>query len=147
MILTDIQIEGFRRFASPVRLDGLGPGLNVLAAPNEAGKSTLLTALKAVLMVRSSSKAKPVKDLQPYGGGAPHVALSFTWKSMECHLEKQFLSKAFTRLILGPERFEGDQAEEALRACWGWKKPVKEKPLACGAPCWWGRGKALCSRT
>ncbi|MCG0998869.1 GTP-binding protein [Acetobacter persici] len=125
MILTDVQIEGFRRFASPVRLDGLGPGLNVLAAPNEAGKSTLLTALKAVLMVRSSSKAKPVKDLQPYGGGAPHVALSFTWKGMECHLEKQFLSKAFTRLILGPERFEGDQAEEALRTLLGLEEASK----------------------
>ncbi|MFT8308921.1 GTP-binding protein [Acetobacter malorum] len=115
MILTDLQIEGFRRFASPVRLEGLGAGLNVLSAPNEAGKSTLLAALKAVLMVRSSSKAKPVKDLQPYGGGAPHVAVSFTWKGMDCHLEKQFISKAFTRLMLGTERFEGDQAEEALR--------------------------------
>lgn len=119
MILTDLQIEGVRRFAAPVRLDGLGPGLNVLAAPNEAGKSTLLTALKAALMVRTSSKARPVKELQPYGGGAPHIALSFTWKGMECHLEKQFLSKPFTRLILGPERFEGDQAEEALRGVLG----------------------------
>lgn len=125
MILTDLQIEGFRRFASPVRLDGLGPGLNVLAAPNEAGKSTLLTALKAVLMVRSSSKAKPVKDLQPYGGGVPHVAVSFSWKGMDCHLEKQFISKAFTRLILGTERFEGDQAEEALRTLLGLEEASK----------------------
>ncbi|GAN67933.1 AAA family ATPase [Acetobacter orleanensis] len=125
MILTDLQIEGFRRFASPVRLDGLGAGLNVLAAPNEAGKSTLLAALKAVLMVRSSSKAKLVKDLQPHGGGAPHVAVSFTWRGVDCHLEKQFLSKAFTRLTLGPQRFEGDQAEEELRTLLGLEEASK----------------------
>ncbi|MFE8873035.1 GTP-binding protein [Acetobacter persici] len=143
MILTDVQIEGFRRFASPVRLDGLGPGLNVLAAPNEAGKSTLLTALKAVLMVRSSSKAKPVKDLQPYGGGAPHVALSFTWKGMECHLEKQFLSKAFTRLILGPERFEGDQAEEALRALLGLEEASKGEAAGLWSALLVGQGESF----
>ncbi|MBS1000939.1 GTP-binding protein [Acetobacter persici] len=143
MILTDVQIEGFRRFASPVRLDGLGPGLNVLAAPNEAGKSTLLTALKAVLMVRSSSKAKPVKDLQPYGGGAPHVALSFTWKGMECHLEKQFLSKAFTRLILGPERFEGDQAEEALRALLGLEEASKGEAAGLWSVLLVGQGESF----
>ncbi|MCP9319881.1 GTP-binding protein [Acetobacter persici] len=143
MILTDIQIEGFRRFASPVRLDGLGPGLNVLAAPNEAGKSTLLTALKAVLMVRSGSKAKPVKDLQPYGGGAPHVALSFTWKGMDCHLEKQFLSKAFTRLILGPERFEGDHAEEALRALLGLEEASKGEAAGLWSALLVGQGESF----
>ncbi|KFL90181.1 hypothetical protein AmDm5_1037 [Acetobacter malorum] len=143
MILTDLQIEGFRRFASPVRLDGLGPGLNVLSAPNEAGKSTLLAALKAVLMVRSSSKAKPVKDLQPYGGGAPHVAVSFTWKSMDCHLEKQFISKAFTRLVLGPERFEGDQAEEALRNLLGLEEASKGEAAGLWSALLVGQGESF----
>ncbi|GBQ74885.1 GTP-binding protein [Acetobacter malorum DSM 14337] len=144
MILTDLQIEGFRRFASPVRLDGLGPGLNVLAAPNEAGKSTLLAALKAVLMVRSSSKAKPVKDLQPYGGGAPHVAVSFTWKGMDCHLEKQFISsKAFTRLILGTERFEGDQAEEALRNLLGLEEASKSEAAGLWSALLVGQGESF----
>lgn len=143
MILTDLQIEGFRRFASPVRLDGLGPGLNVLSAPNEAGKSTLLAALKAVLMVRSSSKAKPVKDLQPYGGGAPHVAVSFTWKGMDCHLEKQFISKAFTRLMLGAERFEGDQAEEALRNLLGLEEASKGEAAGLWSALLVGQGESF----
>ncbi|KXV73496.1 hypothetical protein AD953_15920 [Acetobacter malorum] len=143
MILTDLQIEGFRRFASPVRLDGLGPGLNVLAAPNETGKSTLLAALKAVLMVRSSSKAKPVKDLQPYGGGAPHVAVSFTWKGMDCHLEKQFISKAFTRLMLGTERFEGDQAEEALRNLLGLEEASKGEAAGLWSALLVGQGESF----
>lgn len=115
MILTDVQVEGFRRFAAPVRLDGLGPGLNVLAAPNEAGKSTLLLALRAALTLRHSSKSSVIKGFAPYGGGAPHVALSFTWKGMACTLEKRFLTKTCARLRLGPEQFEGDQAEEKLR--------------------------------
>ena len=143
MILTDLQIEGVRRFASPVRLEGLGPGLNVLSAPNEAGKSTLLTALKAALMVRSGSKARPVKDLQPYGGGAPHVVLSFTWKGMDCHLEKQFVSKAFTRLRLGPEQFEGDQAEDALRTLLGLEEASKGEAVGLWNALLVGQGESF----
>lgn len=41
-------LHGFGRFAGTVCLE-LGPGLNVLVAPNEAGKSTLLAGLAAVL--------------------------------------------------------------------------------------------------
>jgi len=40
-------LHGFGRFAGTVCLE-LGPGLNVLVAPNEAGKSTLLAGLAAV---------------------------------------------------------------------------------------------------
>src|SRR5690606_16261518 len=41
-------LHGFGRFAGTVSLE-FGPGLNVLVAPNEAGKSTLLAGLAAVL--------------------------------------------------------------------------------------------------
>ncbi|AOW49359.1 AAA family ATPase [Acetobacter ascendens] len=116
MILTDIQLECVRRFASPVRLEGLGKGLNVLAAPNEAGKSTLLMALRAALTLRHGSKAQPVKDMQPYGGGAPHIGVGFEWSGKPCWLEKRFMKGAFARLELGQERFDGDTAEEHLNA-------------------------------
>ncbi|MFT9015257.1 MAG: GTP-binding protein [Acetobacter sp.] len=116
MILTDIQIEAVRRFASPVRLEGLGAGLNVLAAPNEAGKTTLLMALRAALMLRHSSRAQGVKDLLPYGGGAPHIGLAFQWRDRACWLEKRFWNKSLARLDLGAERFDGDEAEERLHA-------------------------------
>ncbi|MBO1325995.1 GTP-binding protein [Acetobacter sp. TBRC 12305] len=115
MILTDIQIEAVRRFASPVRLEGLGPGLNVLAAPNETGKTTLLMALRAVLMLRHGSRAQAVKDLLPYGGGAPHIGLAFQWRDRACWLEKRFWNKSLARLDLGGERFDGEEAEEQLR--------------------------------
>ncbi|ARW11117.1 AAA family ATPase [Acetobacter ascendens] len=116
MILTDIQLECVRRFTSPVRLEGLGKGLNVLAAPNEAGKSTLLMALRAALTLRHGSKAQPVKEMQPYGGGAPHIGVGFEWSGKPCWLEKRFMKGAFARLDLGQERFDGDTAEERLNA-------------------------------
>lgn len=119
MILTDLQLEGVRRFSAPVRLCGLGPGLNVLAAPNEAGKSTLLQALRAAFMLRCSSKSQPVKDLESYGGSAPHIVLHFTWNGTACALEKRFKTKTCTRLSIGPNRYEGDEAEEQLRALLG----------------------------
>lgn len=115
MILTELQIEGFRRFSSPVRLDGLGAGLNVLAAPNEAGKSTLLAALRAALTLRHTSKTSVIKGFAPYGGGAPHVGVKFLWKGTACALEKRFLTKSRARFSIGSEIFEGDQAEEKLR--------------------------------
>ncbi|GBR45567.1 GTP-binding protein [Acetobacter pomorum] len=114
MILTDIQLECVRRFISPVRLEGLGAGLNVLAAPNEAGKSTVLMALRAALTLRHGSKAQAVKEMQPYGGGAPHIGVGFEWSGKSCWLEKRFMKGAFARLDLGHERFDGDTAEERL---------------------------------
>ena len=55
MILTEIQLNGVRRFTSPIKLEGLGPGLNILALPNESVNSTLLLDLRAELLWRNSS--------------------------------------------------------------------------------------------
>ncbi len=127
MILTDIQIEAVRRFASPVRVEGLGAGLNILAAHNEAGKSTVLMALRAALTLRHSSKAQPVKDLFPYGGGSPHVGVAFQWKGQSCWLEKKFGNGKLARLDLGAERFDGDEAEERLQALFELEKTSKSE--------------------
>lgn len=125
MILTDIQIEAVRRFASPIRVEGLGAGLNILAAPNEAGKSTILMALRAALTLRHSSTAQPVRSLSPYGGGSPHVGVAFTWNDQSCWLEKKFGKGKFARLDLGGERFDGEEAEERLQALFELEKVSK----------------------
>lgn len=127
MILTDLQVEAVRRFASPIRVEGLGPGLNILAAHNEAGKSTVLMALRAALMLRYSSKAQPVKDLFPYGGGSPHVGVAFQWQGQSCWLEKKFGKGSMARLDLGPERFDGDEAEERLQSLFELEKVGKSE--------------------
>ncbi len=48
MRFTRIHIDGFGVWHD-LRLDGLGDGLNLLAAPNEGGKSTLMAFIRAVL--------------------------------------------------------------------------------------------------
>ena len=125
MILTDLQIEAVRRFTSAIRVEGLGPGLNVLAAPNEAGKSTVLMALRAALTLRHSSRAHAMRDLLPYGGGSPHVGVGFTWNNQPCWLEKKFGNGRLARLDLGAERFDGEEAEERLQALFELEKVSK----------------------
>lgn len=45
--ITRLRVEQIRRFRSPLELGGFEPGLNIVAAPNEAGKSTLVRAIRA----------------------------------------------------------------------------------------------------
>ena len=69
LIITDLVVENFRKFDRPQRLTGLGPGLNLLAAPNEAGKSTLKAALDAALFQRLGLKAMEVEEPMRAVGG------------------------------------------------------------------------------
>jgi len=48
MHIKSLRVEQFKRFRQPVSLDQLEPGLNIISAPNEAGKSTLAEALRTV---------------------------------------------------------------------------------------------------
>ncbi|MFT9091687.1 MAG: hypothetical protein ABF479_11915, partial [Gluconacetobacter sp.] len=115
MILRGLEVEQVRRFGDAVRLTGLGPGINLLGAPNEFGKSTLLAALRAVFLLAHGSKAGPVAALQPYGGrGAPRIAVDFTLDGCDWRLEKRFMQRAFARLEGGSERLDGDAAEARL---------------------------------
>ena len=60
MKLVSIELSDVRRFVAPVRIDGIGPGLNVLCAPNEFGKSTLFDALQALFFQPHRSKSKEI---------------------------------------------------------------------------------------
>ena len=54
MKLRSITLTNVRRFTgASACLDGLGDGLNLVCAPNEAGKSTFFEALQALLFVPS----------------------------------------------------------------------------------------------
>ena len=56
MLITSLSVEGIGRFASSARVDGFGTGVNVLAAGNEVGKSTLFKAIRTCLFCRHDSK-------------------------------------------------------------------------------------------
>ena len=49
MQISRIAIRNFRKLTGMPPLEGLGPGLNVVVGSNEAGKSTVLAALRAAL--------------------------------------------------------------------------------------------------
>ena len=65
--ITRLRVEQMRRFRLPLELGGFEPGLNIVAAPNEAGKSTLVRAIRAAFFERHRSTA--VEDLRPWGEG------------------------------------------------------------------------------
>jgi uncharacterized protein YhaN len=65
--IREISIDGFGVFAGQVA-GGLGPGLNVFVGDNEAGKSTLLAFLRAILFGFPRANAKE-KSYPPLRGG------------------------------------------------------------------------------
>jgi hypothetical protein len=71
MKLVSVTLQAIRRFTKPVRIQGIGPGLNVLCAPNENGKSTLFDALQALFFQPHGTQGKDIRDLKPLAGGTP----------------------------------------------------------------------------
>ncbi|MBB2156729.1 hypothetical protein HLH33_10465 [Gluconacetobacter diazotrophicus] len=145
MILHGLEVEQVRRFADPVRLAGLGPGLNLLGAPNESGKSTLLAALRAVFLLQHGSKSRPIADLQPYGGkGAPRIAVDFTVDGTMWRLEKRFLHRPFAQLSGDGATFQGDAAEARLHALIGVESSKRgTEALGLMNALWVGQGHSL----
>lgn len=93
MKLRSIRLNNVRRFTEPVEITGIGPGLNVLSAPNENGKSTLFDALHALFFFDAKSwKQKEAATLAPHAGGNPEVSAQ-----IEVDGEVFKISKTFTK--------------------------------------------------
>ena len=148
--ITRLRVEQLRRFRSPLELNGFEPGLNILAAPNEAGKSTLVRAIRAAFFERHRSTA--VEDLRPWGegsGAAPMVELDFLLDGEGHRLVKSFLGKKRCTLAAGARAFDGTDAEDHLAQLFGFSFAGKgaSKPENWGIPgLLWveqGRGQEL----
>lgn len=99
MILRSIQLEGFKCFASPVRVAGFSERLNVLHAPNGTGKSTLFDALSRALFDDHRVSGKDADALRPWGRAlAPQVIVDFAHNGEEYRLTKRFLDEPRARL-------------------------------------------------
>ena len=126
MRLRSFEISDFRKFDRPVRLEGLGEGINVLAEPNEFGKSTLLAALKAVLFEQHRTKGKVGEAMRHHQHStSPVLGLEFDLAGGRHRIEKRFMHREpYARLTL-PDgtRIEGDAAEERLQAIFGFGAP------------------------
>ena len=68
MRLQRLKVEQLRQFRAPFEIDGIEPGLNLFVGENEAGKSTLVRAIRAAFFERHRSST--VEDLRPWGEAA-----------------------------------------------------------------------------
>lgn len=135
--ITRLRVEQLRRFRAPLELGGFEPGLNILAAANEAGKSTLVRAIRAAFFERHRSTA--VEDLRPWGegsGAAPLVELDFLIDGQGHRLVKSFLGKKRCTLAAGARSFDGTDAEDHLAQLFGFSFAGKgaSKPENWGIP-------------
>ena len=149
MKLCALELEQFRKFDRPVRVAGLAEGLNLIAGPNEMGKSTLFAALQAVLFERHRSQAQSVKSLQPAGheGAAPRVALDFELGRKHYRIEKRFL-RQYARLSLPDgRRFEAPELEEELQRLLGFDAPgnrgITPEQLGAWSVLWVSQGNSF----
>lgn len=101
MLIEAIRLRHVRRFGEAgARVEGLTGGLNVLAAPNESGKTTLVDALHACLTVPHTHRTQ-IKSLVPSSGGSPWIELDIVTDDGAFRVEKRFtqdrLAKVSTR--------------------------------------------------
>lgn len=90
MKLRALRVAAFRRFAAPVAIDGIRDGVNVLAGPNEMGKSTLFHALEAAFLMRFKAGGAALDHMRPHVGGEPLVEVDFERDGRVWRLRKQF---------------------------------------------------------
>ncbi|SNT13163.1 AAA family ATPase [Tropicimonas sediminicola] len=90
MKLLSIRLQNVRRFTTPVEIGGIGPGLNVLSAPNESGKSTVFDALHALFFKDRKAWDKELRALQPHAGGDPEVSVTLESGGQTYRIEKSW---------------------------------------------------------
>jgi hypothetical protein len=125
MKLQSIAIQEFKQFTGKLVIDDLQPGLNLFVGPNEAGKSTIAEAVRAVFLERY--KASHLKDLLPWGkaSGQPSVEVSFDLDGTACRLSKQFVTRQRCELKIGQSAFGEDEAEDRLAALLGFSRAAR----------------------
>lgn len=123
MKLKHIYLEGCGRFLEPVTVAGLAPGLNVLAAPNEAGKSTLFRAVRACIFEKHTARGKDLRDLATQGANVPlTIEVGFEHGGHEYVARKTFLSSPRASLTRdGAEIAAARAADEEIYGVLGLK--------------------------
>lgn len=121
MKLTRIRIEQFRQFRQPLQITDLEPGINVYVGPNEAGKSSIVAALRAAFFERHRSSS--VEDLRPWGDSAatPSVEVDFRFAGQDYRLTKSFLGRKRCELRIGTSQLDGAAAEDRLAELLGFQ--------------------------
>lgn len=125
MILHSIEMACVGPFSEPVRVGPFAKGLNVLAARNEAGKTTAVQAAARALFDRHTTKSRDLKLMQPAGTDlAPFVAVEFEAAANRYRIEKRFLQTPQSLLRLWQDGewtplAEADAADRRVRQLLG----------------------------
>jgi hypothetical protein len=116
MKLTHVAVEGCGRFGRPARIEGLGPGVNILSASNEAGKSTLFRAVRTCLFERHSSVKEEIAALATEGLTLPvTITVGFETRGKAYEIRKSFLrSKGASLMCDGVETARNAEADEEV---------------------------------
>lgn len=116
MKLLHVAVEGCGRFGTPARIEGLGPGVNILSARNEAGKSTLFRAMRTCLFERHSSTAREIAGLATDGLSLPvSIRVGFEHGGTRYEIAKSFLrSKGASLSREGVEIARNAEADEQV---------------------------------
>lgn len=92
MRIHSAQLWHVGRFGDGVEIEDLDPGINILSALNEAGKSTLIKAVARCLFDRHTCKDSEIKALQPVGTDlAPRISVTFETGEGKFRIQKTFL--------------------------------------------------------
>lgn len=134
MKITGVSVEGCGKFGTLTRIEGLGPGVNILSARNEAGKSTLFRAVRTCLFERHNTTKDEVKRLATDGLSLPiKVTLDFEHEGKRYQLVKSFLRSPSAQLFCdGIETARARAADEAVWDLLGIKPDNKIDQAAYG---------------
>ena len=127
MKLRSLRVNQFKMFMEPHCIGDIGDSLNVVAGPNEIGKSTVFDALRAALFETHSASGKWIRALQnDRSQGAPQVELVFECDEGTYVLTKKFLSAPLAQLRCPDGAvLAGSAAEERLRSLFKFSGAVR----------------------
>src|SRR4051812_31817016 len=109
MQLRRIEIRDFRKLGHVI-VDGLEDGLNVIVGDNEAGKSTILAALRAALFERHRISGEVANGMLPYNQAVrPEITVDFDIAGRSWRLRKAFCQKSEAELRGPAERYLNDE--------------------------------------
>jgi len=138
MKIRHIRLEGFKRFREPLTLADLVPGINLIAAPNGKGKSTIAEAVRVGFLERYRTSSLG-DSLAPWTqpGANPTVQIEFEREGKTHRLAKTFGSKKSCTLeVEGGKTLNGDDAEQLLSDLFSFSYSGKgtSKPEHHGVP-------------
>jgi hypothetical protein len=131
MILESILLTHVGPFRKTACIGPLTRGLNVLAAYNEEGKSTVIRAAVRTLFDSHTSGSEEIRQLQPIGTSlTPSVAVVFQCGGQRFRIEKSFLASPRSELSQWRDQrwapiAEGDGADDKLREILRSERPGK----------------------